>query len=34
MVINTAYFNIDQARDIVVAAFKEKFPEWRRYKRK
>lgn len=33
LVINTTYLGIDQARDIVIAAFKRKFPDWRRYKK-
>ncbi|MBU1085499.1 MAG: cytidylate kinase-like family protein [Candidatus Beckwithbacteria bacterium] len=29
LVINTTYLSIDQAVDIVIMAFKRKFPEWR-----
>lgn len=32
LVINTTYFNIEQARDIVIEAFKKKFPDWQKYR--
>lgn len=32
LVINTTYLSVEQAADIVVAAFKKKYPEWRKYK--
>lgn len=34
LVINTTYLSVEQAADIVVAAFKKKYPEWRKYKAK
>jgi cytidylate kinase len=34
LVINTTYLTIEQARDVVIAAFKKKFPNWRRYLQK
>ncbi len=34
LVLNTTYLSIDQAADIVVTAFKKKYPEWRKYKAK
>lgn len=32
LVINTTYFDIDQARDVIVEAFKKKFPDWKKYR--
>ncbi|MEK7513559.1 MAG: cytidylate kinase-like family protein [Patescibacteria group bacterium] len=31
LVINTTYFNIEQATDVIVEAFKKKFPDWKKY---
>jgi len=31
LVVNTSYLNLDQAANIIVAAFKQKFPDWRKY---
>lgn len=30
LVINTTYYNIEQAASIIVAAFKQKFPDWKK----
>ena len=30
LVVNTTYLSIDQARDIIIQAFKQKFPKWRK----
>ena len=32
LVVNTTYFNINEARDIVVAAFVKKFPDWKKFR--
>ena len=32
LLINTTYLSVEQAADIVVAAFKKKYPEWRKYR--
>jgi len=34
LVLNTTYLGIEEGRDIIIAAFREKFPHWRRYRRK
>ena len=34
LVINTTYLNAEQARDVIIAAFKQKFPKWRRFRLK
>jgi cytidylate kinase len=34
LVVNTTYLEIEDTRDIIIAAFKEKFPNWRRYRRR
>lgn len=31
LVLNTTYLDVEAARDVVMAAFKKKFPEWRRF---
>jgi len=33
LVVNTTYLNIKQVRDIVITAFKQKFPKWRKVRR-
>lgn len=30
LVINTTYYNIEQAANIIIAAFKQKFPDWKK----
>jgi cytidylate kinase len=30
LVINTTYYNIEQAANVIVAAFKQKFPDWKK----
>jgi cytidylate kinase len=30
LVINTTYYNIEQAANLIVAAFKQKFPSWKK----
>lgn len=30
LVVNTTYFNIEQSADVIVAAFKQKFPDWKK----
>jgi cytidylate kinase len=32
LVINTTYFNIEQATEIILTAFKQKFPDWKNYR--
>lgn len=32
LVLNTTYYNIEQATDVILAAFKKKFPDWKRYR--
>jgi len=32
LVINTTYLSIEQAVDIIVLAFKKKYPDWKKYK--
>lgn len=32
LVINTTYYNIEQAAEIIVTAFKKKFPDWKNYR--
>jgi len=34
LVINTTYLGVEEARDIIIEAFKKKFPDWRKYKRR
>ena len=30
LVINTTYYNMEQAANLIVAAFKQKFPDWKK----
>ncbi len=34
LVVNTTYLQVKEARGVILAAFREKFPEWRRFQRK
>jgi cytidylate kinase len=34
LVVNTTYLSIEQARDVVIMAFKQKFPQWKKTTKK
>jgi cytidylate kinase len=34
LVVNTTYLQVEEAKDVILTAFRKKFPDWRRFQRR